>query len=96
MTTSDIQFEKFDRQLAEWKAQVAKLEAKAAGAAAEAKPAYLREVEELKEKFATVHDSPGSGGLIGPSRACTDPGIECLAGLVDDPVAQSIETSSEP
>ena len=52
MTTSDIQFEKFDRQLAEWKAQVAKLEAKAAGAAAEAKPAYLREVEELKEKFA--------------------------------------------
>ena len=52
MTTSDAQFEKFESQLAEWKAQVAKLEAKAADAAAEAKPAYLREVEELKEKFA--------------------------------------------
>ena len=52
MTTSDVQFEKFESQLAEWKAQVAKLEAKAADAVAEAKPAYLREVEELKEKFA--------------------------------------------
>ncbi len=52
MIYSDVQFEKFESQLAEWKAQVAQLEAKAAGAAAEAKPAYLREVEELKEKFA--------------------------------------------
>ncbi|MEH6830014.1 MAG: hypothetical protein V7661_04160 [Sulfitobacter sp.] len=52
MGTLDVQFEKFESQLAERKTQVAKLEAKAAGAAAEAKPAYLREVEELKEKFA--------------------------------------------
>jgi predicted nucleic acid-binding Zn-ribbon protein len=52
MTTTEVQFEKFESQLAEWKAQVVKLEAKAAGAAAEAQPAYLREVEELKEKFA--------------------------------------------
>ncbi|WP_138936656.1 hypothetical protein [Roseovarius arcticus] len=52
MTTSDVQFEKYESQLAEWRAQVAKLEAKAAGAAVEAKPAYLRDVEELKEKFA--------------------------------------------
>ncbi|SFF23113.1 hypothetical protein ROE7235_03578 [Roseibaca ekhonensis] len=52
MINSEAQFEKFESQLAEWKAQVAQLEAKAAGAAAEAKPAYLREVEELKEKFA--------------------------------------------
>ena len=56
----------------------------------------LRIVEESFVGHRTVHDSPGSGGLIGPSRACTDPGIECLAGLMDDPVAQSIETSSEP
>lgn len=52
MIYSEAQFEKFESQLAEWKAQVAQLEAKAADAAAEAKPAYLREVEELKEKFA--------------------------------------------
>jgi predicted nucleic acid-binding Zn-ribbon protein len=52
MIHSESQFEKFESQLAEWKAQVAQLEAKAADAAAEAKPAYLREVEELKEKFA--------------------------------------------
>jgi multidrug resistance efflux pump len=52
MVYSEAQFEKFESQLAEWKAQVAQLEAKAAGAPAEAKPAYLREVEELKEKFA--------------------------------------------
>lgn len=52
MKNFDTQFEKFENQLTEWKAQVAKLEAKAAGAAAEAKPAYLRDVEELKEKFA--------------------------------------------
>jgi hypothetical protein len=52
MVYSEVQFEKFESQLAEWKAQVSQLEAKAAGAAAEAKPAYLREVEELKEKFA--------------------------------------------
>ncbi|MFT7106647.1 MAG: putative nucleic acid-binding Zn-ribbon protein [Yoonia sp.] len=52
MTTSEVQFEKFESQLAEWKAQVAKLEAKSAGAGAEAMPAYLREIDELKEKFA--------------------------------------------
>lgn len=52
MINLEPQFEKFESQLAEWKVQVAQLEAKAAGAAAEAKPAYLREVEELKEKFA--------------------------------------------
>jgi chromosome segregation ATPase len=52
MTTSDVQFEKFESQLAELKAQVAKLEAKAADAGAEAMPAYLREIDELKEKFA--------------------------------------------
>ncbi|QCO55500.1 hypothetical protein EOK75_06875 [Pseudorhodobacter turbinis] len=52
MNTSDVQFEKFDSQFAEWKTQVANLEAKAAGASEEAKPAYLRDVEDLKEKFA--------------------------------------------
>jgi regulator of replication initiation timing len=52
MIYSEAQFVKFESQLAEWKAQVAQLEAKAADAATEAKPAYLREVEELKEKFA--------------------------------------------
>lgn len=52
MNTLDVQFEKFESQLAEWKAQVAKLEAKASGAGAEAMPAYLRDIEELKEKFA--------------------------------------------
>jgi hypothetical protein len=51
MINSEIQFEKFESQLAKWKAQIAQLEAKAADAAAEAKPAYLREVEELKEKM---------------------------------------------
>ncbi len=45
---------------------------------------------------ATVHDSHGPGGLKGPSRACAGPRIECLARLMDDPVAQSIETGSEP
>jgi regulator of replication initiation timing len=52
MIYSEAQFEKFENQLAEWKAQVGQIEAKAADAAAEAQPAYLREVEELKEKFA--------------------------------------------
>lgn len=52
MNTLDVQFEKFESQLVEWKAQVAQLEAKAAGAGAEAMPAYLRDIEELKEKFA--------------------------------------------
>jgi hypothetical protein len=52
MTTSDVQFEKFEIQLAKWKAQFAKFEARAARAGAEAKPAYLRRVEELKVKFA--------------------------------------------
>ena len=51
MVYSDAQFEKFESQLAEWRAQAAQLEAKAAGADAEAKPAYLRKVEKLKEKF---------------------------------------------
>lgn len=51
MNTSETQFEKFESQLAEWKVQVEKLEAKVADAGAEAKPAYLREVDELKAKF---------------------------------------------
>ncbi|MFT7448596.1 MAG: cytochrome c556 [Glaciecola sp.] len=51
MNTSETKFEKFESQLAEWKVQVAKLEAKVAEAGAEAKPAFLREVDELKEKF---------------------------------------------
>lgn len=51
MNTSETKFEKFESQLAEWKIQVAKLEAKVAEAGTEAKPAFLREVDELKEKF---------------------------------------------
>ena len=51
MNASETKFEKFESQLAEWKVQVAKLEAKVADAGTEAKPAFLREVDELKEKF---------------------------------------------
>ncbi|AGI70225.1 putative conserved coiled coil protein (plasmid) [Octadecabacter antarcticus 307] len=51
LNTSETQFELFESQLAEWKVQVVKLEAKAAGADDEAKPAYVREVNELKAKF---------------------------------------------
>ena len=32
----------------------------------------------------TVHDSGGTGGLKGPSRACTDPSIECF-GILSSP-----------
>jgi multidrug resistance efflux pump len=85
MINSEAQFEKFESQLAEWKAQVAQLEAKAAGAAAEAKPAYLREVEELKEKFAksqkqyddvrNAHESATSDAMDGLNSAWHDLGV---------------------
>jgi phage host-nuclease inhibitor protein Gam len=52
MTTSDVQFAKLESQLADWKLQVVKLETAAEDVAAEAKPAYLREIQELKLKFA--------------------------------------------
>ena len=52
MTTSDVQFAKLESQLADWKLQVVKLETAAEDVAAEAKPAYLREIEALKTQFA--------------------------------------------
>jgi len=47
MNTPETKFEKFESQFAEWKAQIAKLETQAAEAGAEAKPAFLREVDGL-------------------------------------------------
>jgi chromosome segregation ATPase len=52
MTTTEIQIEKLQAQLDEWKAEVEKLEAKAASANADAKESYEKEVAQLKEKYA--------------------------------------------
>jgi cytochrome c556 len=51
MNTPETKLEKFESQLAEWKVQIAKLETQVEKAGSEAKPAFLREVDELKEKF---------------------------------------------
>lgn len=51
MNTSETELEKFESQLAEWKSQITKLETQVEKAGSEAKPAFLREVDELKEKF---------------------------------------------
>ncbi len=51
MKTSDIHIEKLQSQLGEWKARVAKFEAKAASASADVQLGYLHEVDELKEKY---------------------------------------------
>jgi chromosome segregation ATPase len=46
-----VHVEKLQSQLDEWKAQVQKLRAKAESANADAKLAYKRQADELKEKY---------------------------------------------
>lgn len=52
MTKTDIHIEKLQSQLDAWKAQVQELRAKAEAANADAKLAYMRQADELKEKYA--------------------------------------------
>jgi magnesium chelatase family protein len=66
------------------------------GTNAQCGPALIEEIAAPDAAGLTVHDSRGSCGLKGPSWECRGPGIECLAGPVDDPVPQGIESGSEP
>jgi phage host-nuclease inhibitor protein Gam len=85
MTTSDVQFAKLESQLADWKLQVVKLETAAEDVAAEAKPAYLREIQELKLKFAAsqkqyddvrkAHESASSDVVTGLKATWHDLGV---------------------
>ena len=52
MTKTDINIEKLNSQLDEWKAEIDKLEAKAVEARDEAKLSYMREVKNLKVSYA--------------------------------------------
>jgi len=52
MNTTEINIDKLQSQLDAWKADVAKLEARARSANADAQLAYLREVDDLKAKYA--------------------------------------------
>jgi cytochrome c556 len=76
MNASETKFEKFESQLVEWKVQVAKLEAKVADAGTEAKPAFLREVDELKEKFSKTEKQ-----YIEASKVKTDASPDDMDGL---------------
>ena len=51
-TKTEINFEKLQGQLDQWKAEIDKIEAKAVSASADAKLSYMREVENLKAKYA--------------------------------------------